>query len=332
MRRLIAASGLAALLALAALAASPEGMAQDAAPRERERSERENPHGAADGCLACHAPPAEPGEGEDKGEGKPEGYDAAVEVGPALPVVETCRSCHPTADMHPVSIAPDEVPVPEGWPLEDGLVVCSTCHAEPAHGGGAEDLPAPYHRGGPYAEVIDFCYVCHERLDYEREDPHHPAAARSNDDPSCAACHTTAPEPGASFAESRLRESPEETCGTCHEGSIHQGAAEHVGETVDEAVRAALPPGIALTADGTIGCWSCHEVHLDPAPSAARRYLKGHPLAEDLTARARAEDWAERIDPEAARWPGASDEAHPPMLPLPTEDGALCRACHGAGP
>jgi hypothetical protein len=267
-----------------------------------------NPHGDPQGCVACHVE-------------APEG------TGAVKPIVETCRGCHPTADMHPVGIKPVDVPVVESWPLEDGLLTCATCHAEPAHGG--EDvLPPPYHRGGPYDSPLDLCYACHQRSNYTRDDPHHPDVARDPEDGSCSACHTTLPTTGASPEESNLRDGPADACSVCHDASLHAGATEHLGGLVDAARRAELPATVALQADGRVQCWSCHEVHGDSQPSTAKNR---RPLAESLAATARAE-WGEAV-PADAHLPGATpDPAHPPLLSLPVDDSALCTACHGDGP
>jgi hypothetical protein len=211
---------------------------------------RPNPHGASDGCGSCHA-------------SAPEG------VGPPLPVVATCRGCHPTADMHPVDLVPTAVHVPDAFPLEGGRVVCSTCHAEPAHGGPA--LPPPYHRGGPYENPRDLCWSCHERAPFERTDPHRPLVPRDPTSPTCSACHTTAPVRGAAPEQARLRLAIADTCtATCHLPTPHAGAAEHLGEIVDASVRSALPEGIALTGDGRIACFTCHEVHGDAVADPCR--------------------------------------------------------------
>lgn len=267
-----------------------------------------NPHGAEDQCTACHVAPG-PGE----------------EVGAALPVVGTCLGCHPDADMHPVGVAPDRVKVPEGWFLEAGVMVCSTCHEEPSHG---STLPSPWHRGGPYADVLDLCYSCHERTTYERSDPHHPQAPRDPQDDSCAACHVAEPQPGAGVEGSRLREEVSETCRTCHEGSVHAGVESHMGEEVAAEVRATLPDAVALTAEGRIGCFTCHEVHLDPTSAHVHPRTR---LGRELEQQIRSEDWS-MLSGADLTWPGASQAEHPSLLGLPASDGALCRACHGEGP
>lgn len=273
-----------------------------------------SPHGDPTACNSCHTPGATPNQ-----------------PGPALPIVATCRSCHPTADMHPVGMAPNHVPVPNGWPLEDGKVTCATCHAEPAHAtvaGGAAyaELQAPWHRGGPYASVTRFCYACHESAGYERTNPHKPGTPGDSRDASCSACHTGAPAPGASLAASRLRAGSDKVCtGTCHDAAVHAGNAEHMGVEVDAGVAATLPGTMPLL-DGKIACFTCHEVHATTAlhPETSRRSL-----GEGLHARALAEDWA-ALASQNLVWPG-EDDPHA-LLAAPASDGSLCRACHGDGP
>lgn len=269
-----------------------------------------NPHGSPAGCLSCH----------DAG--------AGGAVGAARPVVATCRSCHPTADMHPVGMPPGAVHVPASFPLEAGLVTCATCHAEPAHGGEAATLASPWHRGGPYAEPTRFCYACHESRSYTRADPHHPATPRDPADPSCAACHTGNPAPGAAAADARLRFPTDAACGTCHEGAVHGGLEGHLGRVVDPARAVALGATLPLGAGGVITCWTCHEVHGGPPDPGLGR---ARPVAEAFRSRSLAAEWAALADP-AVRWPGETDPAHPPLLALPASDGTLCRACHGEGP
>lgn len=267
-----------------------------------------NPHGDPTACTACHAPGATP-----------------TEVGAALPIVATCRGCHPTADMHPVGISPNHVKVADGWPLEEGKLTCATCHAEPAHGGDAAALQAPWHRGGPYPNVTRLCYSCHEAESYTRTSPHRPEVGKDPKDTSCAACHSGAPPEGASPEKARLRAGADKACtGSCHSETLHAGAYEHLGKVVEPAVASQLPATMPLH-QGAVACYTCHDVHGTTAKGAHSTSA----LASGLKQRALEEDWRDLATQSVVLPEG--DDPHA-MLSAPTSDGTLCRACHGAGP
>lgn len=293
-------------------------VADVASARDLPRGEdRPDPHGDPDACTACHAPAV-----GDEG------------AGALLAITQTCRGCHPTADMHPVQVAPDRVAVPQQFPLDDGLLSCASCHVEPAHTPEVE-VPRPYHRGGPYPDVRQLCYSCHERSEYTRTDPHHPDNVQDRDDPTCAACHSGPPEEGAAPADANLRFPTSESCKTCHEGEVHQGVSSHVGKKLGPDALATLPSTVPLGEDATVQCFSCHDVHgVVPGQEArvAHRWTSQRPLAEELRASAIAKEWADLVPAEAI-WPGTVvTPGHPPLLTLPIADGTLCRACHGDGP
>lgn len=248
----------------------------------------ESPHDRADRCQSCHT------------------TTEAGAVGAPLPTLTNCLTCHPDADMHPVGMAPEHVPVPAGWPLEDGKVTCATCHAEPSCDASRERA-APWLRGGTPAKKVDFCYRCHEAKALTRKSPH-PAPNVDPGQAGCPACHSARPQTGASVAQSGLLSPPAEACATCHPGPAHVGVAEHVGAVQDIA---ALSPEAAralpLGEGGVIGCWTCHDMHIAPHPAAPTSKL-------------------------AVALGGAEADPHEALLALPVGDGSLCKACHGEGP
>ncbi len=254
-----------------------------------------SPHGKADGCPACHQPGAD---------GKP---------GAPRPATATCRECHPDADMHPVGVVPDKVPVAAGWPLEDGKLSCATCHAEPACDKGRTPT-APWFRGGAVERKSEFCYRCHQPQAMQRSNPHLATTAGQED--SCAACHTRRPEKGAAPARADLRVAPAESCATCHPGVVHSGVAEHLGKPQVAPLAPADAAALPLGADGSIQCWTCHDVHAAGGPGA--------PSADGVSGRI--------VAARGATLAASPSAAHPKLLALPAADGALCRACHGSGP
>ncbi|MFT7519659.1 MAG: hypothetical protein ACI9MC_001801 [Kiritimatiellia bacterium] len=261
-----------------------------------------NPHGQQGACEACHDPVV-PTAG-------------AAKVGPMRPVVATCRSCHPDADMHPVDIKPVDITIAENFPLEHGRVTCATCHYEPGHKSAPAQVVTPWHRGGPYARTLDFCLQCHESKSLKKVDPHHPVSEAGQADGSCSACHTSEPTKDAPPAEAALRQKPSAVCTTCHEGTPHAGADEHLGKALQQGVQ--LPTDV-----GEIACFTCHDVH--DGHSAGR--LKAR-LPDALVQRALTDEWKALA---GARLPGKKT-THPPMLAAPLEGGVLCETCHQEGP
>ncbi|MES2639463.1 MAG: cytochrome c3 family protein [Myxococcota bacterium] len=275
------------LLVLLAIVATPTLQASPGASTRVGMS----PHGAPGACATCHAPTSGPSPGAVR------------------PVDATCRSCHADADSHPVNVKPRDIVIAPGFPLENGLVTCATCHAEPSCDAGREKL-GPFLRGGTPDRKVEFCNRCHAPTTLQRVDPHHPATPTAEGDPTCAACHSGKPEAAALPAVARLRTAPADACVTCHPGPVHAGAAEHVGK-VQAPLSAALAQALPLDTGNRVACWTCHDVHAhgSPAPSTPS------PLTVAL---------------QRPAAPPATD--HPSMLALPAADGTLCRACHGKGP
>lgn len=260
----------------------------------------ESPHNQPGACAACHDPSAGPAPGAVR------------------PIEANCRECHPDADMHPVGMRPKEIRVHEGWPLEDGVVTCATCHAEPSCDAKRE-RGAPFLREGTPERKMDFCYRCHDRMVLERSNPHTIPVEPATTNDQCAACHAGQPTKGAAPAEARLRLAPAEACATCHPGPVHTGAAEHLAGVQTAELATGTAPLLPLLDGGKIACWTCHDVHTAEKPVVRRSRSR---LGDRLTA---------TVAPAAGEGPEAS-ETDNPMLALPAADGSLCRACHGTGP
>jgi hypothetical protein len=271
-------------------------------------AERVNPHTDRAACGRCHE-------------------QGPSQVGAARPIVATCRSCHDDSDMHPVEVDVGETVIPASMPTEpDGRMSCWTCHTDPICPVGQPHAAPPYLRGGPYDQVRELCFLCHEATAYERVNPHHPDLDRVVGSDYCTACHTGRPGLGAKPEEARLRPVAGGICRTCHDPAPHQGAATHVGAVLDAEVAAALPPEIALSADRGVQCWSCHEVHGRP-PAADPRWLQDTRFSSALADRV-LQQMAEQGEVVWRPPRGADQPDHQPMLALPAQDASLCRACH----
>ena len=269
------------------------GLLLAAPPLVAVELEQSNPHDQADQCLVCH---------ED-----------ADGVGQPLPVVATCRKCHPNTDIHPVQMPPEEVLVPPDWPLEGGMVVCSTCHAEPSCDD-SRGRQIPYYRGSYKGNARGFCFLCHDRKKYQRVEPHHPEGEQT-----CVACHVSIPPEGAEPSSSFLRAAPMEVCSECHGQGVHVGARTHMGQQLDDEVCEQLPANLPLASERRVACWTCHDVHQH---AATEKDQKPHRLAETLRELA-ASEWEL---PPTTRLPGELDIEHAPLLAI--GQNQLCLACH----
>lgn len=258
-----------------------------------------SPHDQPGACAACHDPAAGPAPGAVR------------------PIEANCRTCHPDADMHPTGMRPRDIRVHEGWPLENGVVTCATCHAEPGCDP-AREHAVPYLRGGVPPRRMDFCYRCHQPTVLVRSNPHItlPPPATAND--QCAACHAGLPQQGASPAESRLRLAPAEACATCHPSPVHLGVPEHANAVLEAELSVEAASLLPLLPDRKIACWTCHDVHTSETPTLPRRRsLLGDRL---------------NVIPPAPQPAGDKQKERSTMLALPAADGRLCQACHGTGP
>lgn len=268
-----------------------------------------SPHAQPDGCPACHD------------------ASAGAAPGAVRPVIPTCLGCHPDADMHPVGMAPREVKVADGWPLENGKVTCATCHAEPSCDR-SRGTVRPWFRGGNPERKLDFCYRCHTPTAMQRTNPHVPTEQGGSSE-GCSACHSGKPAEGATVAESRLRVAPEEACVTCHPGAVHAGVAEHLGAILGTPLTADDAKHMPLGEGGKIECWTCHDVHQTAVSAPVAK--KGVAARIDAAMQAEA---AKVVPAEPPKTEPAKTEpaARPSLLALPTSDGRLCTACHGKGP
>ena len=131
----------------------------------------------------------------------------------------------------------------------------------------------------------------------QRQSPHLPLGATDPAQAGCPACHSTTPATGASVADAMLRAPIDRACTTCHPGDVHVGTVEHLGRRQTAAMASPLPLGPA----GTIGCWTCHDVHQPPVP---------RPVPSELAA---------VLGPAPVG----------PVAMLALSDGRLCLACHG---
>lgn len=313
-QRLAACCG-ASLVVLAAMTA---GMRQapttSRQPVQTEAPSRTpSPHGAPDGCNACHAPQAGP--------------PRAI---PRDAVDLLCLSCHDgiraTREPHPIG-RPAEGPrltrPPADWPLIQDRLSCLTCHDVVAQCA-TPSLPregrsrAGRSRAGR-SELLreppagkSFCGTCHFAASAPRHNPHRMTSANGAiDAAACRFCHTGTMTFGAEAArtgEARLSAKEITLCGACHARHVDFFEPGHIGahappdmlerlrhRAADENVAdgAALSAALPLDRESRVTCSTCHNPHERgifgdenalsagalsfPKPAQAEPRLRAHP-------------------------------------------------------
>jgi hypothetical protein len=159
--------------------------------RFAERSVRIDPHWKGTFCLTCHD--EEPKEGE----------------APTFlldgDIIMVCNRCHKsdeaTSDIHPVGMTvkeTDAMTIPEEFPLQDGVLTCSTCHdlkMQAAVNDIERERNSLFLRGGPYESRTQLCIKCHKIQSYKTESPHVQIDDNGDIlDTKCLYCHSSRPD------------------------------------------------------------------------------------------------------------------------------------------
>ena len=251
---------------------------------------------------------------------------------------------------------PASMKLPPEFSLNDqGQIDCKTCH-------GIEDIDTTpidqvdttadnFHRGGPYSQLTDFCYRCHEVEDYQRPNIH--KLLDDNDEyeeKECEYCHKIVPDPKKEIKREALefRLPPQKLCWGCHLKTPHLNAVNHLVET-DQDMRERMVEAeknyqiiLPLDDDGRIMCSTCHTSHesgvIAPDKPAGKQVAdtdlktgvsyEGHPWDEVFQA-----DKKTRLEELAQDGGGVHHLRYrrlktEVLLRLPAKDGTLCQACH----
>ncbi|HHL40680.1 MAG TPA: hypothetical protein ENJ37_09260 [Deltaproteobacteria bacterium] len=261
--------------------------------------------------------------------------------------------------MHPTGVrVPQWMEVPDELPLGGGRrLVCGSCHGiERIEEMSVEEVEknAPtFLLGGPYERLSDFCFKCHERKDYRRNNIHRMLDRSGRPvKQTCLYCHEEALDPRRfeRGGDLRLRLPIEDLCTGCHLKTPHLNAWNHLVKPSEEMAgrmrRSEKEKKLLLPLDGEgrIACVTCHNPHepgvLDrESPAAAQAaevdVAKGIVYAVSPWSAVVRADKEERVA-RLAEESGLSGYLLPPyrkvekevLLRLRARDGSLCLACH----
>lgn len=226
-----------------------------------------DPHGSRQLCFACHAGRIREGE--------------EVRFVSGRDNIKLCNGCHTRPGVrkapHVVDLTSSEGTWRMdylGYPLNQGKLVCSTCHDEASHG--KPDSANPnFLRGGPYPDVDKFCYRCHLEDKEVYNNPHRQVDGfgriRSE---SCRFCHRNDPDAGKKTpANLEMIGDDSALCSGCHQIRPHPGVDHLIPMKGEKAARKIEYEErqkvlIPLSGDGRITCSTCHNPH-------AKGVLKG---------------------------------------------------------
>lgn len=259
---------------------------------------------------------------------------------------------------HPVEIAiPASMTIPQALPLGDhGELICDSCH-------GLDDIEKipldevdtqvpDFLRLGPYRQLTDFCYRCHEKARHERYNIHRMLDEEGRlDERGCVYCHRETPDRNRAYDSEELAfQLPrEKLCYGCHLKTPHLNALNHLVEP-DDAIRenlreAEVTHQVSLPLDdrGWITCITCHSPHplgVIDRERPAGQVVEDHDVADGI-AYARtawsvvfAKDKAQRL--QEMKGDGLPEGQMPEylrvekelLLRLRAKDGTLCLSCH----
>ncbi|MCK4710490.1 MAG: hypothetical protein KAU21_17885, partial [Gammaproteobacteria bacterium] len=137
---------------------------------------------------------------------------------------------------------PASMKIPDEFPLnKKGQIDCATCHGIKD----IEEIPidevdknaVDFFRQGPYPQLTDLCYQCHERKQFQRDNIHKLLDKQGElKKDQCKFCHVEVPDPEKEYKREQLefRLAPQKLCLGCHLKTPHINAANHLLEVDDE--------------------------------------------------------------------------------------------------
>ena len=222
-----------------------------------------NPHFTGQYCEECHARIPE------------KGGDTHLLFGGNFNKLCSCHDYGPGKYIHPIGVKPSEekkTKMPADFPLEEGVVSCTTCHDIYLQCQSSKFIPAnkKFLRGGPYSKRTDICFRCHDNNKYKKLNPHNQLSASGEIlEKQCLYCHIEKPdEKTATYATITLIGDIKMVCQRCHNiEHKHPAGADHFKKPtgkmlkrmkVTEIIYGTILP---LDFDERVTCITCHNPH-----------------------------------------------------------------------
>lgn len=251
---------------------------------ELEMSDIASPHWNTDGCIACHTST------KTNASAKNLRYKTAD---------KTCYNCHsPDFDhryIHPSDVRPDKKMLANMDKSMQAIlaknkntITCTTCHEMklqclPALSKQKATNPG-FFRNGPYDSRTQMCFLCHDKSQYQRLDPHDQIDPQGKIQPEkCRVCHADSMERLDNITDTdqlRFHEKQDlsSMCWGCHPWTPHPGGqftffkkksgpnhlvkpSDRIAKRLKEMTRKNQITFPLEPETGKIFCATCHNVH-----------------------------------------------------------------------
>ncbi len=264
---------------------------------------------------------------------------------------------------HIVGVKPsNDIQIPNDWLLNDsGEIDCKTCHQDADISDKTVDdvdkAADNFFTDGPFDELSNFCFSCHDKSNYERENIHQQIDANGKlIEASCTYCHTETLDPTLFTGndERKLRLPLGESCTACHLKSPHLNAYNHLQKldkkslTNKQEAEQKHSVFMPLNQAGEVTCVTCHSPHQSgviPEDNPVGRQVHDVTVKQGITytdshwSRIYANDKQTRLYELSTQWGESSSPTlvykkiqSEVLLRLSARTGELCLACHSFGP
>lgn len=215
-----------------------------------------NPHWSPNGCSQCH-PSGQPQKATNHRD-----------------VTANCLACHDgvraESEKHPANRPFDspDLHLPKGWPAQDGMLSCLTCHDVLLACDRTRSRPsrnAAFLRGKITDDPVAFCANCHvDNSSHEKFNPHimldDAGEPRTN---ACYYCHNSnvsMDRTGQRTNKPNLIDDETSICLGCHTQHVDFFEPGHHGTKMPAQMRQRVAD-LPLTNNQTITCSTCHNPH-----------------------------------------------------------------------